>query len=179
MLRLAEASSFLRFCRFSGGAVGSGGATGGIFKETAEGIDGIEIQFIGHLGHAGAFPQHFLGVGQPHYDETTGRLTLLFGDTYAAANFSGNWRSNVALYTTQTEYHNGIAFTGGLTISGPADSGVAVQITPGANSVTPLLQGDKIKTPQTHTCIPTGAVMVGETTYLFYMEIDKNAFPPT
>lgn len=118
-------------------------------------------------------------LGIPYYDETTGRLTLLFGDTYAAANFSGNWRSNVALYTTQTEYHTGIAFDGALTITGPAASGVAAQITPGANSITPLLQGDKVKTPLTHTCIPTGAVMIGETTYLFYMEIDKNAFPPT
>ena len=45
-------------------------------------------------------------LGIPYYDETTGRLTLLFGDTYAAANFSGNWRSNVALYTTQTEYRH-------------------------------------------------------------------------
>ena len=139
-------------------------------------------QITGQAGFVDTYNQfnvYGTDLGIPYYDETTGRLTLLFGDTYAAANFSGNWRSNVALYTTQTEYHNGIAFTGALTITGPADSGVAVQLTPGANSVTPLLQGDKIKTPHTHTCIPTGAVMVGETTYLFYMEIDKNAFPPT
>lgn len=84
-------------------------------------------------------------LGIPYYDETTGRLTLLFGDTYAAANFSGNWRSNVALYTTQTEYHTGIAFDGALTITGPAASGVAAQITLGANAITPLLQGDKAK----------------------------------
>ena len=118
-------------------------------------------------------------LGIPYYDETTGRLTLLFGDTYAAANFSGNWRSNVALYTTQKDYSTGIAFDGALCIDGPAESGVAVQLTPGANTVTPLLQGDKVKTPLTHTCIPTGVVMIGETTYIFYMEIDKNAFPPS
>ena len=118
-------------------------------------------------------------LGIPYYDETTGRLTLLFGDTYAAASFSGNWRSNVALYTEQEDYSTGIAFTGALTTTGPAESGIAVQLTPGASSVTTLLQGDKVKTPLTHTCIPTGVVMVGETTYIFYMEIDKNAFPAT
>ena len=118
-------------------------------------------------------------LGIPYYDETTGRLTLLFGDTYAAASFSGNWRSNVALYTEQEDYSTGIAFTGALTTTGPAESGIAVQLTPGASSVTTLLQGDKGKTPLTHTCIPTGVVMVGETTYIFYMEIDKNAFPAT
>ncbi len=118
-------------------------------------------------------------LGIPYYDETTGRLTLLFGDTYSGANFYGNWRSNVALYTTQKDYSAGIAFDGALTTTGPADSGIAVQLTPGANPVTSLLQGGWEKTPLTHTCIPTGVVMVGEITYLFYMEIDKNAFPAT
>ncbi len=118
-------------------------------------------------------------LGVPYYDEYTGRLTLLFGDTYSGPNFYGNWRSNVALYTTQKDYSAGIAFTGAITTTGPADSGVAVQLTPGANTVTSLLQGTAEKTPLTHTCIPTGVVMVGETTYIYYMEIDKNAFPPT
>ncbi len=118
-------------------------------------------------------------LGIPYYDETTGRLTLLFGDTYSGSNFAGNWRSNVALYTTQKDYSTGIAFTGALTTEGPADSGIAVQLTPGANVVTSLLQGEAEKTHLTHTCIPTGVVMVGETTYLYYMEIDKNAFPAT
>lgn len=118
-------------------------------------------------------------LGIPYYDEENGRLTFLFGDTYAAANFSGNWRSNVALYTDQSTYAEGIAFTGALTITGPGETGVAAQLTPGASAITPLLKGDKVKTPLTHTCIPTGAVMVGSTTYLFYMEIDKNAFPAT
>lgn len=118
-------------------------------------------------------------LGIPYYDEATGRLTLLFGDTYSGSNFGGNWRSNVALYTTQKDYASGIAFTGALTTQGPADSGIAVQLTPGANPVTSLLKGDSVKTPLTHTCIPTGVIMVGQTTYLFYMEIDRNAFPAT
>lgn len=118
-------------------------------------------------------------LGIPYYDSYTGRLTCLFGDTYAAANFAGNWRSNVALYTTQKDYSTGIAFTGALLTTGSGESGVAAQLTPGACAITPLLRGDAVKTPQTHTCIPTGVVMVGETTYLFYMEIDKNAFPAT
>lgn len=118
-------------------------------------------------------------LGIPYYDETTGRLTLFFGDTYSAVNFSGNWRSNVALYTTQTDYSAGITLNGALTITGPAESGIAAQLTPGASSVAPLLQGNAEKTPLTHTCIPTGTVMIGETSYLFYMEIDKNAFPAT
>lgn len=141
---------------------------------------------LGQITGEGGFTDTFTNfnvygtdLGIPYYDETTGRLTLLFGDTYAAANFSGNWRSNVALYTTQKDYSTGIAFTGALTITGPAESGVAAQITPGANVVTPLLQGEAEKTAHTHTCIPTGVVMVGETTYLYYMEIDKNAFPAT
>lgn len=126
-----------------------------------------------------AFNVYGTDLGIPYYDESTGRLTLLFGDTYSADNFGGNWRSNVALYTTQTDYSTGVTFTGALTAKGAADTGVAVQLTPGASAVTPLLQGESLKTPLTHTCIPTGVVMVGQTTYLFYMEIDKNAFPAT
>ncbi len=117
-------------------------------------------------------------LGIPYYDSYTGRLTFFFGDTYAGPNFSGNWRSNVALYTTQTDYAAGLKFEGALMLNGSGESGVAAQITPGASSICITADGWQ-KTPLTHTCIPTGAVMVGETTYLFYMEIDKNAFPST
>lgn len=118
-------------------------------------------------------------LGIPYYDPENGRLTLLFGDTYSGKNFSGNWRSNVALYTTQTDYSTGIALTGALTANGAAENGFAVQITPGSAPVVPLLQGDAEKTPNTHSCIPTGAVVVDGTIYVFYMEIDKNGFPPS
>lgn len=122
-----------------------------------------------------AFDVYGTDLGIPYYDGE--RLTFLFGDTYAAANFSGNWRSNVALYTTQQDYSQGIVFDGALTGNGPAESGVTVQLTPGASAIFPLLQAGAEKTPLTHTCIPTGAVVLDGTTYVFYMEIDRNAFP--
>ena len=33
-------------------------------EKTTERIDGIEIQFVGHMGHGGAFLQHFFGIRQ-------------------------------------------------------------------------------------------------------------------
>ncbi|MBQ8620966.1 MAG: DUF4185 domain-containing protein [Oscillospiraceae bacterium] len=113
-------------------------------------------------------------LGFCYYDEELGRLNVIFGDTFANLGNS-NWRSNVLLYTTQTDYSTGIAFTGALTSAGAAANGTAVQLTPNASRA-PLISGDVQITPKTSTCIPTGAVMVGSTTYLYYMEIDENGF---
>jgi hypothetical protein len=113
-------------------------------------------------------------LGFCYYDAQMQRLVTIFGDTYGA-NKSGNWRSNVALYTDQTDYSKGIAYNGALTATGHGESGTAVQLTPnGGRGV--LIQGSVAETPKTSTCIPTGAVMVGDTTYLFYMEVDENGF---
>ena len=113
-------------------------------------------------------------LGFCYYDAQQQRLVTIFGDTFGAA-MSGNWRSNVALFTDQTDYSTGIAFTGAFTAAGPAASGTAVQLTPNDGRGV-LVQGSVAATPKTSTCIPTGAVMVGETTYMFYMEVDENGF---
>lgn len=113
-------------------------------------------------------------LGFCYYDQQMSRLVTIFGDTFADKK-SSNWRSNAALYTTQTDYSAGIAYTGALTAGGPAESGTAVQLTPNGGRGT-LIQGEVAITPKTSTCIPTGAVMVGSTTYLYYMEIDENGF---
>lgn len=113
-------------------------------------------------------------LGFCYYDEGTGRLNVIFGDTFGSLA-GGNWRSNVLLYTDQTDYSTGIAFTGALTAAGAAENGTAVQLTPNASRGA-LIQGNAEITPKTNTCIPTGAVMVGDTTYLYYMEIDENGF---
>ena len=113
-------------------------------------------------------------LGFCYYDAQMQRLVTIFGDTYGA-NKSGNWRSNVALYTDQTDYFKGIAYNGALTATGHGESGAAVQLTPNGGRVV-LIQGSVAETPKTSTCIPTGAVMVGDTTYLFYMEVDENGF---
>lgn len=113
-------------------------------------------------------------LGFCYYDAQMQRLVTIFGDTYGA-DMSANWRSNVALYTDQTDYSVGIAYNGALTATGHGESGTAVQLTPnGGRGV--LVQGAVEETPKTSTCIPTGAVMVGSTTYLFYMEVDENGF---
>jgi hypothetical protein len=113
-------------------------------------------------------------LGFCYYDAQMQRLVTIFGDTYGA-NKSGNWRSNVALYTDQTDYSKGIAYNGALTATGHGESGTAVQLTPnGGRGV--LIQGSVAETPKTSPCIPTGAVTVGDTTYLFYMEVDENGF---
>lgn len=113
-------------------------------------------------------------LGFCYYDETLGRLYTIFGDTFSSTDGDG-WRSNVALYTNQKDYSTGIAFDGALTAQGCSSTGQAVQLTPGANSA-PLLHGETVSTTGLSTCIPTGAVMIGDTTYLYYMEIDKNGF---
>ena len=113
-------------------------------------------------------------LGFSYYDSDLGRLVTIFGDTFSSLE-GNDWRSNVALYTTQTDYSTGIAFEGALTANGAAENGQAVQLTPNSSRA-PLMTGEAEITPKTSTCIPTGAVMVGSTTYLYYMEIDENNF---
>lgn len=156
---------------------------GSVIPVKAEGIESVRnIGLItgenGFLNTMETFDVYGTDLGIPYYDEELKQLTFLFGDTYSAKNFSGNWRSNVAMYTRQTDFSDGVIFDGALTAAGAKTDGTAIQITPGANPVFPLLKGDYVKTKFSHTCIPTGAVDVNGTIYLFYMEIDKNAFLP-
>ena len=113
---------------FFQGAVGGRGAAGGVFEEAAEGIDGGEVQFIGHLGHAGALSQHFLGIRQPlliiiSYDGGAGIVGKGTGEVIAAIMellLQGIQRNNIFIVIIDKLLQHGgnIRFRGGLLIVG-------------------------------------------------------------
>ena len=125
-------------------------------------------------------------LGIPFYSPTQERLYFCFGDTYAGSDMSWPWNNNAILYTELFEFSRGIRFDGAVEGIATANNygRNKLQITPDteleANYTSGALtrawhpgteldvEGQVI---DTNTCIPTGAIELGGSIYIFYMEV--------
>ena len=91
-----------------------------------------------------------------------GKIGFFFGDTFSGANMKGIWNSNFLAVTSDKNYNDGLKFD-------------YVPLTP-TDLVACPAQGkhqssDADDRSVEVTKIPTGAITIGEYTYLFYMSI--------
>ena len=91
-----------------------------------------------------------------------GQTVFLFGDTFGGENRQGMWYSNFVAISDDKEYHDGIAFS--EVVSRP--NGMALPFAQGAHQ-----DGNETDNSVEVTKIPTGAVTIGDTAYLFYMSV--------
>lgn len=98
----------------------------------------------------------------PVYDSINERMLLFFGDTFSEqvkgeGSGRGNWRSNVCAYSSDFDLSDGLKLDGWLTQGGRE---LAKQIIPSM-----MTDGFEM------TTIPTGAIEIGGTLYVFYMSV--------
>lgn len=91
-----------------------------------------------------------------------GQTVFLYGDTFSGENRNGWWNSNFLAITTDTNFDDGVTFDSISTNS--------------KGALKPIIQGahnDEAKDDKTKevTKIPTGAVTIGDTAYLYYMSV--------
>ena len=91
-----------------------------------------------------------------------GQTVFLFGDTFGGENRTGMWYSNFVAITNDKVFHDGIAFD--EIVSRP--NGMALPFAQGAHQ-----DGNEFDNRVEVTKIPTGAVTIGDTVYLFYMSV--------
>lgn len=104
-------------------------------------------------------------LGLPYYDNQSGKMFYLFGDTFPeASKASGGdlWRSNVLGYSKDFNLSNGLSFDGFIT---DPQKGYAKYIIPSEHN--PNGTGGE------RTAIPTGGISINGTQYVFYMSITE------
>ena len=91
-----------------------------------------------------------------------GKTVYLFGDTFSSPNRQGTWYSNFIAVSEENEFYDGIDFSEVITTS----RGMAKPFLQGAHN-----DGHPTDNSVEVTKIPTGAVTIGDTVYLFYMSV--------
>lgn len=91
-----------------------------------------------------------------------GKIGFFFGDTFSGANMKGIWNSNFLAVTSDKNYNDGLKFD--YVVTNPND-------TPTCPAQGRHQSGDENNRDVEVTKIPTGAITIGEYTYLFYMSI--------
>ena len=91
-----------------------------------------------------------------------GQTVFLFGDTFGGENRQGMWYSNFVAISDDKEMYDGIAFS--EVVSRP--NGMALPFAQGAHQ-----DNNEFDNSVEVTKIPTGAVTINDTVYLFYMSV--------
>ena len=91
-----------------------------------------------------------------------GQTVFLFGDSFGGENRQGMWYSNFVAISNDKEMHDGIEFS--EIVSRP--NGMALPFAQGAHQ-----DNNEFDNSVEVTKIPTGAVTINDTVYLFYMSI--------
>lgn len=172
--------------------------------DTAIDRDGKYIQFVNHIGAAtgedalrGSTVPWGIGgtdLGIPFYSAAQDRLYFCFGDTYAGSGMAWPWNNNAILYTDNFDFSQGIDFDGHVEgIATTHNFGQKkLQITPDTalesnypdivtRAYHPGTEMDREEgaVVGTSTCIPTGAIEVNGSFYVFYMEVTDWNFGST
>lgn len=95
-------------------------------------------------------------LGFPVYLPSTNEMLIFFGDTFSRNDMTGAWRSNAMGCTSDFDLSDGLDLEGFLTENGKQKSGNAVAVIEGKHNK------DEV------TKIPTGAVEIDGTVYMFY-----------
>jgi len=94
-------------------------------------------------------------VGVMWFNGDNGMTQLAFGDTFSAANMSGDWRSNVLLLSSDTQLYNGLDLV---------NTGYAYQFIPAARNQVFFI-GSEV------TNIPSSAVYANGQNYVNYFSV--------
>jgi len=94
-------------------------------------------------------------VGVMWFNSDNGMTQLAFGDTFSAANMSGDWRSNVLLLSSDTQLYNGLDLV---------NTGYAYQFIPAARNQVFFI-GSEV------TNIPSSAVYANGQNYVNYFSV--------
>lgn len=87
---------------------------------------------------------------------------IFFGDTFLHENQTELWRNNVAAYTTDSDYTDGILFDGMIMTNSKMSKELQQ-----AKELIPGQKFDNVEMAK----IPTGALCIGDTLYLSYMSV--------
>lgn len=116
----------------------------------------------GPLGKTDTLTEWGIGgtdLGFPYYDEASGKMMFLFGDTFSSVNGgSSGWRSNVLGITSDLDASDGIVFDE----FAHNVEGMAKQIIDSRHDTSN--NGE-------YTSIPTGGIAINGVHYVFYMAI--------
>ena len=91
-----------------------------------------------------------------------GQTVFLFGDSFSSENRQGMWYSNFIATSSDKQLYDGISFDEVIS----TDRGMAKPFAQGAHQ-----DGNPTDNRVEVTKIPTGAVTIGDTVYLFYMSV--------
>ncbi len=89
------------------------------------------------------------------------RVAFIFGDSYSMRPES-RWVSNFIAFTDDSDYSDGLTFNDILT----DESGKAIAFLEGEHT-----KGNEFDNTVENTKIPTGAITIGDTTYIYFMSI--------